>query len=71
MIEVSRAVSAHTHMLAALWNQGASILLNEDRDEREKAMHPIFEQISQVVNDFGWNSTMPTCSWRTTACMKR
>ena len=52
VIEVSRAVSAHTHMLAALWNQGASILLNEDRDEREKAMHPIFEQISQVVNDF-------------------
>lgn len=52
MIEVSRAVSAHTHMLAALWNQGASVLLNEDRDEREMAMRPIFEQVSQVVNDF-------------------
>jgi hypothetical protein len=52
MIEVSRAVSAHTRMLATLWNQGASILRKEDRDEREKAMNPIFEQISQVVNDF-------------------
>jgi hypothetical protein len=52
MIEVSRAVSAHTQMLATLWNQGASILREEDRDEREKAMNPIFEQISQVVNDF-------------------
>jgi hypothetical protein len=52
MIEVSRAVSAHTQMLATLWNQGASILRKEDRDEREKAMNPIFEQISQVVNDF-------------------
>jgi hypothetical protein len=46
MIEVSRAVSRHTHMLATLWNQGTS------RDEREQAMNPIFEQISQVVNDF-------------------
>lgn len=52
IIEVSRAVGAHTQMLATLWNQGASILLNEDRDEREQAMNPIFEQISQVVNDF-------------------
>jgi hypothetical protein len=52
MIEVSRAVSRHTHMLATLWNQGASILGNENRDERGKAMNPIFEQISQVVNDF-------------------
>jgi hypothetical protein len=52
IIEVSRAVSAHTQMLATLWNQGASILHNEERDERERAMNPIFEQISQVVNDF-------------------
>ena len=52
MIEVSRAVGAHTRTLAALWNQGASILLTEDRDERERAMRPIFEEISQVVNDF-------------------
>ena len=52
MVEVSRAVGDHTRMLATLWNQGASILLTEDRDERERAMTPIFEQISQVVNDF-------------------
>jgi hypothetical protein len=52
MIDVSRAVSAHTHMLATLWNQGASILRIEDRDQREQAMNPIFEQIGQVVNDF-------------------
>jgi hypothetical protein len=52
VIEVSRAVSAHTHMLATLWNQAATILLNEERDEREQAMNPIFEQISEVVNDF-------------------
>jgi hypothetical protein len=52
MIEVSRAVNEHTQMLARLWNQGASILRIEDRDERELAMNPIFERISQVVNDF-------------------
>jgi hypothetical protein len=52
MIEVSRAVNAHTQMLAALWNQGAGILRIEDRDEREQAMNPVFEQISHVVNDF-------------------
>jgi flagellar motor switch/type III secretory pathway protein FliN len=52
MIEVSRAVNAHTQLLATLWNQGAGILRIEDRDEREQAMNPIFEQISQVVNDF-------------------
>ena len=52
MIEVSRAVNGHTHMLATLWNEGARILRIEDRDEREQAMHPIFEQISRVVNDF-------------------
>jgi hypothetical protein len=51
-IDVSRAVSAHAHMLAALWNEGANILRIEDRDEREQAMNPIFEQIGQVVNDF-------------------
>ena len=52
MIEVSRAVGEHTRMLATLWNKGASVLLIEDRDEREQAMNPIFEQIGQVVNEF-------------------
>jgi hypothetical protein len=52
MIEVSRAVSAHTQMLATLWNEAARVLHIEDRDERELAMNPIFEQIGQVVNDF-------------------
>jgi hypothetical protein len=52
MIEVSRAVNAHTQLLATLWNQGASILRIEDRDEREQAMNPIFEQISQAVTGF-------------------
>lgn len=52
VIEVSRAVSLHTQMLATLWNRGASILHSPDRDEREQAMLPIFEQIGQVVNDF-------------------
>ena len=52
VIEVSRAVGRHTQMLATLWNTGASILRNADRDEREQAMLPIFEQIGQVVNDF-------------------
>jgi hypothetical protein len=52
VIEVSRAVSLHTQMLATLWNRGAGILASQDRDERERAMLPIFEQIGQVVNDF-------------------
>ncbi len=52
VIEVSRAVSLHTQMLATLWNRGAGILHSTDRDEREQAMLPIFEQIGQVVNDF-------------------
>jgi hypothetical protein len=52
MIEVSRAVNSHTQLLATLWNQGASILRIADRDQREQAMNPIFEQISQVVTDF-------------------
>jgi hypothetical protein len=52
MIEVSRAVSAHTQMLATLWNQGATILRIDDRDEREQAMAPIFEQIGHVVYAF-------------------
>jgi hypothetical protein len=52
MVEVSRAVNGHTHMLATLWNEGARILRIEDRDEREQAMNPIFEEISRVVNDF-------------------
>lgn len=52
MVEVSRAVNGHSQMLATLWNEGARILRIEDRDEREQAMNPIFEQISRVVNDF-------------------
>ena len=52
VIEVSRAVSLHTQMLATLWNRGAGILGSKGRDEREQAMLPIFEQIGQVVNDF-------------------
>lgn len=50
--EVSRAVSRHTQMLATLWNRGAGILGSAERDDREQAMLPIFEQIGQVVNDF-------------------
>ncbi|WP_232070379.1 hypothetical protein [Mycobacterium noviomagense] len=52
MIEVSRAVGSHTQMLATLWNEAARVLRIEDREERELAMNPIFERISQVVNDF-------------------
>jgi hypothetical protein len=52
VIEVSRAVSLHTQMLATLWTRGAGILHSTNRDEREQAMLPIFEQIGQVVNDF-------------------
>ncbi|WP_249383646.1 hypothetical protein [Mycobacterium sp. DBP42] len=51
MIEVSRAVGAHTRMLATLWTEAATQLRNPDRDERETAMNALFEQISQVVND--------------------
>lgn len=51
MIEVSRAVGAHTRMLATLWTEGATQLRNPDRGERETAMNAIFEQIGQVVND--------------------
>jgi hypothetical protein len=49
---VSRAVSAHTQALATLWNQGSNILQLKDREAREQAMNPIFEQIGQVVHDF-------------------
>jgi hypothetical protein len=52
MTDLSRAVSAQTHMLATLWNEGARILPMADREAREKAMQPIFEQIGQVVKDF-------------------
>ena len=51
MIEVSRAVGAHTRMLAALWTEGATQLRNPDRAERETAMNALFAQISQVVSD--------------------
>ena len=52
LIEVPHTVNGHTRLLATLWNEAAGILLIEDRNEREHAMNPIFEQISQVVNDF-------------------
>lgn len=52
VIEVSRAIGTHTRMLATLWNEAARVLRIEDRGERELAMNPIFEKISQVVNDF-------------------
>jgi hypothetical protein len=52
MIDISRAVNVHAHMLATLWNQGASILCIEERGAREEALNPIFEQIGRVVNDF-------------------
>jgi hypothetical protein len=52
LIEVSRTVNGHTQLLATLWNQAATVLTIEDRDARELAMNPIFEQISQVVNEF-------------------
>lgn len=51
MIEVSRAIGAHTRMLATLWTEGATQLRNPDRDERETAMNALFGQISQVVSD--------------------
>lgn len=51
MIEVSRAVGAHTRMLATLWTEGATQLRNPDRDERETVMNALFGQISQVVSD--------------------
>jgi hypothetical protein len=52
LIEVSRNVNAHTQLLATLWNEGASVLAIEDPEERERAINPIFEEISQVVYDF-------------------
>jgi hypothetical protein len=52
LTEVSRTVNGHTQLLATLWNQAATVLTLDDRDERELAMNPIFEQISQVVNEF-------------------
>jgi hypothetical protein len=51
-IEVSRAVGTHTQLLATLWNEAARILLIDDPDQRELAIGPIFEKISQAVNDF-------------------
>lgn len=52
VVEVSRAVNLHARTLASLWNRGAGILRTEDRADRERAMSQIFEQISQIVNDF-------------------
>lgn len=51
MIEVSRAVGAHTRMLATLWSEGARVLGNQNRDEREAAMTAVLAQIGDVVND--------------------
>lgn len=52
VVEVSRAVSGHTRALASLWQEGARVLSSEDRDERERAMKPVFEQIGRAVTDF-------------------
>ncbi len=52
LVEVSRAVGAHTRMLALLWDEGARVLRFDDRDQREQAMTPIIERIAQVVDDF-------------------
>jgi hypothetical protein len=52
VIEVSRAVGLHTQMLATLWQRGAAVLQNTDRDEREQTRLPIFEQLGRAVNDF-------------------
>lgn len=52
MIEVSRAVAAHTQMLATLWNEAARVLPIEDAGERQLAMSPVFDQIGQIVNGF-------------------
>ncbi|HEX3546444.1 MAG TPA: hypothetical protein VHU62_07700 [Mycobacterium sp.] len=52
MIDVSRAVNTHVQLLATVWSRGASILGIEDRDAREEAMSPIFEEIGRLVNDF-------------------
>jgi hypothetical protein len=52
LTEVSRTVNGHTQLLATLWKHAANILSIDDLDERELAMTPIFEQISQVVNEF-------------------
>ena len=65
LIEEIGGVNRHTQTLATLWNEGARILRIEDRDERAHAMNPIFEQISQVVNDFRSRSATPTSSSKT------
>lgn len=52
LAEVLRAVSAHTRMLATVWNRGAKILEIKDRAEREQAMDAIMEPLGQVVQDF-------------------
>lgn len=48
---VSRAVGAHTQMLATLWNQHAKILGIADRAGREQAIDVIMEQLGRVVQD--------------------
>ena len=65
LIEEIGGVNRHTQTLATLWNEGARILRIEDRDERAYAMNPIFEHISQVVNDFRSRSATPTSSSKT------
>lgn len=52
MIDVSRAVNMQVQLLAAQWGRGASILRIEDREAREQAMSPIFEETGRVVNEF-------------------
>src|SRR6478752_2326220 len=65
LIEEIGGVNRHTQTLATLWNEGARILRIEDRDERVYAINPIFEHISQVVNDFRSRSATPTSSSKT------
>jgi hypothetical protein len=52
MVGVSRAVNTSTQALAALWNQAATVLDLPDPQARQQAMHPLFEQIAQQVNEF-------------------
>jgi hypothetical protein len=52
MVDVSRAVNTHVQLLGTLWNRSAIVLRIEDRDARDEAMNPIFEEIGQLVNDF-------------------
>lgn len=51
LIEISRAVNAHTHMLATLWVEGAKILKLEERADRQLAFHTVSEQLGRCVHN--------------------